>query len=92
MATLKEFLNKDLQVSYVESYTPVSGAIVSPASGKTLTYAFFQVSADANITIVPVGSNVSVVVAVKGGIPYPYACAQITAVSAGTVYILHNNY
>ena len=92
MATVKQPIALDLQVSCVESYTPAPGAITSTQlGGKTLSYAFFQTSADCNITVTCLMGN-SQVIAVKGGIPYPYAVTKITNISTGNVYILHNGY
>ena len=92
MATVKKPIALDLQVSCVEIYTPSAGLITSAAlAGKTLAYAFFQTESDCNITVTCLMGN-SQVIAVKGGVPYPYAVIKITAVSAGNVYILHNGF
>lgn len=92
MAATEGILN-DLQVSFVEIYTPASTPITSGITSKVLEYVFFMTSADCNITVVPYGdgNGNTVVIAVKGGAPYPFAVKQITAVSTGSVYILHNN-
>lgn len=93
MATVKQPISLDLQVSCVEAYTP-SGSVITSAQlgGKTLSYAFFQTSADCDITVTCLMGN-SQSITIKGGVPYPYAVTKITAVTGGvTVYILHNGY
>lgn len=79
----------DLQVTFVETYTPAGTTIVSPFTTKTLAYAFFMTDTDCNVTATFLGGN-SQLIAVKAGIPYPFAVTKITAVSAGAIYILHN--
>jgi len=80
----------DIQVSFVEAYTPAAPQIVSPAKGTTLAYAFFMTDVDCTITVTCLGGNSQAIV-IKGGVPYPFAVKNITAVTGGAiVYILHN--
>jgi hypothetical protein len=80
---------EDIQVAFVEAYTPSSNQIVSPFLNKPLEYAFFQTSVDCDITVRCYGGNTQTIT-VKGGTPYPIAVTRITAISTGVVYILHN--
>lgn len=80
---------QDVQVAFVEAYTPSTNQISSTFLNRTLEYAFFQTNTDTTITVQCYGGNTQAI-DVKAGVPYPYAVKKITALGAGAVYILHN--
>jgi hypothetical protein len=76
---------------YQEAYTPDPDRIVSPKLGVELAYAKFMISEDATVSWQDAeGSTAIATFALKGGIPYPFLVSKITAVSAGTVIIIHD--
>jgi hypothetical protein len=74
---------------YVEPYTPIAGRIKSPSLNKFLQYAKFILSADANVTFRDHAGNLNTAMALKAG-PQIFLASEITAVSAGTVTIVHD--
>jgi len=89
MASASIAFSYDVQVSFVEAYTPSGSQIVSPFTGKTLSYAFFMTDIDGTVSVVCLGGNTETI-NVKGGVPYPFGVTKITATTATKVFILHN--
>lgn len=74
---------------YQEPYTPIVGRIVSPVLNKKLKYAKMILSADADVTFRDaMGNAVSTFALSKG--PQPFLVSEISAVSAGSVLIVHD--
>lgn len=82
------------QAKYQELYTPDSGQIYTSNSelgvGKRLRLATFVVSDDADVDFETLGGDSVADFPAKAGIPLPILVRKITAVSAGTVWLLHN--
>jgi hypothetical protein len=80
----------------IEQYTPASGRIKSAnlknSSGAALILARarFMVTSNANITFKDYTGGPSVVLAVLAGVEYQFAVSEISALSAGNVFILHD--
>ena len=80
----------------IEQYTPAAGRIKSSglknSSGAALILARarFMVTQAANITIRDYTGGPSIVMAVLAGVEYQFAVSEISALSAGNVFILHD--
>lgn len=74
---------------YFEIYTPAAGPIVSPGLGKRLEYAQVYLSADADLTFVNMAGQVVTTYPLSKGRHY-FLVKSITAVSTGTVAIVHD--
>jgi hypothetical protein len=77
---------------YQEAYTPGPNRITSTKlSGLELAYAKFMLSEDADVSWVDAKDSTAIsTFPLKGGIPYPFLVSKITAVSGGTVIIIHD--
>lgn len=75
-----------------EAYTPAATRITSNRIGTAvpLKWAKFMLSADANVTWRDTSGGQVVAFPLKGGVPYPMLVTEISAVSAGTVIIMHD--
>ena len=74
---------------FQEPYTPASGRITSPSLNKRLQYCKFALSEDANVTWKDsYGNEITEFPLSKG--PQPFIVSEISAVSAGSVIIIHD--
>lgn len=82
------------QSKYQELYTPDGGQIYTKNAelgiGKRLRLATFAVSEDADVDYETFGGDTVVDFPAKEGIPLPILVKKISAVSAGSIWLLHN--
>lgn len=80
----------------IEQYTPAAGKIKSSllknsaGNALILTRARFIVSANANITFKDSHMSPSVTMAVLAGVEYNFAVSEISVLSTGNVFIIHD--
>lgn len=81
---------------FFEAYTVTPGRITSPSlkandgTARRLQYARVQLTADANLTFKDWAGNQVTALPLKGGVEYHFLVTEITVVSAGAVYIIHD--
>lgn len=91
----KHFSRVDTQALYIpeglynEAYTPAPGPVVSPKLGKIIPIFKIHLSDDCNVTGKSAAGNTVTSQAHKAG-PCPYLWSQITSVSSGSVWIIHD--
>lgn len=77
-----------MEGKFTEAYTPKSGRISSPSLYKELRWAKMLLTADADVTYKD-ESGISKTVSLSKG-EHPFFVTEISAVSTGTVYIIHD--
>ncbi len=92
MAYLKPF---NVDGSFIEAYTPVVGRItttkVSPQGvAQFLEGAKFIITADANVTFRDYAGNAVVAMPWKAGVIFPCTVTEISVLSTGSLYIIHD--
>jgi len=82
---------------YVELYSPAAGPIASPSllmpdgtTKRKLQPVRFILSADANVTFKDGSGNAVSAMPLKGGVEYKFLASEISVVSTGNVYIIHD--
>lgn len=81
---------------YFEACTPAVGPIVTnrildkEGQPRQLRYAKIQVSVDANVTFRDGGGGQANAVPLKAGIKYDFLVTEVSVVSVGTLYLIHD--
>ncbi len=87
-----EFLTEDISKPTPPAAGRITSGILKAADGtpRKLQYARIMVSANSNVTFKDYGGSISATVPLLAGVEYHFLVTEVTAASAGTVYLIHD--